>query len=281
MPKAKNPRRATAPSLADWRFDAPGSPVDLRALDPGAKPCSLGSKTADQARVEELAVELDALQNLLYATRQRKLLVVLQGTDTSGKDGTLRAVFGRMSPLGVHTVAFKAPTEEERAHDFLWRIHHHAPAAGEVVVFNRSHYEDVLVPWVQGDLDEEQLLQRYAQIRDFERLLVESGTVVAKFLLHISKKEQRERLQARIDDPAKRWKFQPADLEVRKKWDAYQAAYERAISETATPHAPWIVVPADSKTHRNLMIASVLEELLEGLALKHPDNPKIAHLRVK
>lgn len=281
MAKAKTPRRAAPSLLADWRFDAPGAPVDLRKLDPGAKPFSIGSKSADQGRVEELAVELDALQNLLYATRQRKLLVILQGTDTSGKDGTLRAVFGRMSPLGVHTVAFKAPTEEERAHDFLWRIHHHAPAAGEVVVFNRSHYEDVLVPWVQGDLDEEQLLQRYAQIRDFERLLVESGTVVAKFLLHILKKEQRERLQARIDDPAKRWKFQPADLEVRKKWDAYQDAYERAISETATPHAPWIVVPADSKTHRNLMIASVLKELLERLELKHPDNPDIAHLRVK
>lgn len=280
MAKARTPRRA-APSLADWRFDTPGAPVDLRALDPGAKPFSLGSKTADQARVEELAVELDALQNLLYATRRRKLLVILQGTDTSGKDGTLRAVFGRMSPLGVHTVAFKAPTEEERAHDFLWRIHHHVPGAGEVVVFNRSHYEDVLVPWVQGDLAEEQLLQRYAQIRDFERLLAESGTVVAKFLLHISKKEQRERLQARIDDPAKRWKFQPADLEVRKQWDAYQEAYGRTISETATPYAPWIVVPADSKTHRNLMIARVLKELLEGLELAHPDNPEIAHLRVK
>lgn len=281
MPKAKTARPSAATPLADWRFETTGTPVDLRALDPGAKPFSLGSKTADQERVEELAVELDALQNLLYATRQRKLLVVLQGTDTSGKDGTLRAVFGRMSPLGVHTVAFKAPTEEERAHDFLWRIHHHAPAAGEVVVFNRSHYEDVLVPWVQGDLDEDGLVRRYAQIRDFERLLVEGGTVVAKFLLHISKKEQRERLQARIDDPAKRWKFQPEDLEVRKKWDAYQAAYARAISETATPHAPWIVVPADSKTHRNLMIASVLKELLLGLGLKHPENPEIAHLRVK
>lgn len=281
MPKAKTARPSAATPLADWRFETTGAPVDLGALDPGAKPFSLGSKTADQERVEELAVELDALQNLLYATRQRKLLVVLQGTDTSGKDGTLRAVFGRMSPLGVHTVAFKAPTEEERAHDFLWRIHHHAPAAGEVVVFNRSHYEDVLVPWVQGDLDEDGLVRRYAQIRDFERLLVEGGTVVAKFLLHISKKEQRERLQARIDDPAKRWKFQPEDLEVRKKWDAYQAAYARAISETATPHAPWIVVPADSKTHRNLMIASVLKELLLGLGLKHPENPEIAHLRVK
>lgn len=281
MPKSRTARAAAPAPLAAWRFDTPGSPVDLRALDPAAKPFSLGSKSADQARVEELAVELDALQNLLYATRRRKLLVVLQGTDTSGKDGTLRAVFGRMSPLGVHTVAFKAPTEEERAHDFLWRVHRHVPAAGDVVVFNRSHYEDVLVPWVQGDLDEEHLVQRYAQIRDFERLLAESGTVVAKFLLHISKKEQRERLQARIDDPAKRWKFQPGDLEARKQWDAYQAAYARAISETATPHAPWIVVPADSKTHRNLMIASVLKELLQGLELRHPDNPQIAHLRVK
>jgi PPK2 family polyphosphate:nucleotide phosphotransferase len=281
MPKAKTPKGAATAALAPWRFATEGAPVDLRALDPGAKPFSLGSKAADQARVEQLAVELDGLQNLLYATRRRKLLVVLQGTDTSGKDGTLRTVFGRTSPLGVHAVAFKAPTEEERAHDFLWRIHRHVPAAGEVVVFNRSHYEDVLVPWVQGDLDEDRLARRYAQIRDFERLLAESGTVVAKFLLHISKKEQRERLQERIDDPAKRWKFQPGDLDVRKKWDAYQDAYERAICATATPYAPWIVVPADSKTHRNLMVASVLKELLEGLELQHADNPEIAHLRVK
>jgi PPK2 family polyphosphate:nucleotide phosphotransferase len=268
------------PLLAPWRFDAPGMAVDLRALDPGATPYTLGSKAKDQQRVDALALELDAVQNLLFACRRHKLLVVLQGTDTSGKDGTLRTVFGRMSPLGVRTAAWKAPTEEERAHDFLWRIHRQVPAAGEIMVFNRSHYEDVLVPVASGSLPEAQLLQRYAQINDFERLLCETGTVLVKFMLHISKEEQRRRLQDRIDDPAKRWKFQREDLAVRALWDTYQAAYARAISATATPHAPWIVVPADSKTHRNLMIATVLLQVLQDLDLKFPDDPAIAHLHI-
>jgi PPK2 family polyphosphate:nucleotide phosphotransferase len=279
MAKNKTARGANA-QLAPWRFDQPGASVDLQSLDPRAKPWSLGSKAKDEARVEQLAVELDALQNVLYAGHQRKLLVVLQGTDTSGKDGTLRAVFGRMSPLGVRTVAWKAPSEEARAHDFLWRIHQQVPAAGEVVVFNRSHYEDVLVPVANGALDGDALEQRYAHIRDFERLLTETGTVVVKFLLHISSDEQRRRLQDRIDDPAKRWKFQREDLQARTLWDAYQAAYARAVAATATPYAPWIVVPADSKTHRNLMVASVLKQVLEGLELKLPDDPAIAHLRI-
>jgi PPK2 family polyphosphate:nucleotide phosphotransferase len=266
--------------LAPWRFDKPGSRVDLPSLDPAAKPYTLGSKASDQERVDQLSVELDNLQNLLFASRQQQLLVVLQGTDTSGKDGTLRTVFGRMSPLGVRTAAWKAPSEEERGHDFLWRIHKQVPARGEIVVFNRSHYEDVLVPVVNGTLADDALGRRYAHINDFERMLAETGTVVVKFMLHISKEEQRKRLQERIDDPAKRWKFQREDLQVRTLWDTYQAAYARALSATATPHAPWIVVPADSKTHRNLMIASVLKQVLEGLKLQLPDDPAIAHLRI-
>jgi PPK2 family polyphosphate:nucleotide phosphotransferase len=230
--------------------------------------------------VEALAGELDALQNVLYADRRHKLLVVLQGTDTSGKDGTLRSVFSRMTPLGVRTVAWKAPTEAERAHDFLWRIHAQVPALGEIVVFNRSHYEDVLVPWVQGKLTDKQLAERYAQINDFERLLVETGTTVLKFMLHISGEEQRKRLQQRIDDPAKRWKFQAEDLEVRKNWDAYQDAYQRAISMTGTRWAPWTVVPADSKTHRNLMIATLLKQVMQGMDLAFPDDESIASIKV-
>jgi len=209
------------------------------------------------------------------------LLVVLQGTDASGKDGTVRDVFRNTSPLGVRAIGWKPPTEEDRAHDFLWRIHQRMPAAGEIVVFNRSHYEDVLVPVVNGWITPAQTRQRYAHINDFERLLVETGTTVLKCLLHISKEEQRVRLQARIDDPTKHWKFSLGDLEVREQWDAYQQAYADAISATGTAVAPWIVVPADSKSHRNLMIATLVCRALEGMNLKAPPaDPRLAHLKV-
>lgn len=263
--------------------DAGGSTkrFKLSRLSPSEKPFSSGDKQRDSALVDELAVELDGLQNLLYADRRHKLLVVLQGTDTSGKDGTLRGVFGLMSALGVKTVSWKAPNEAERARDFLWRIHQHVPAAGEIMVFNRSHYEDVLVPPVNGWITKAQTKQRYAHINDFERLLLETGSTVCKFMLHISKEEQRERLQERLDDPSKRWKFSVGDLAVRKQWDAYQAAYEALISATGTPWAPWTVVPADSKTHRNLMIATLLKRTLESLGLHYPqDDPALAGLKV-
>ena len=254
---------------------------DLAKLDPGSKPFSTGDKAGDKAAVDALAQELDALQDLFYADRRFKLLVVLQGTDTSGKDGTLRGVFGRMSALGVHTVGWKVPSEDERAHDYLWRIHAKVPAAGEVMVFNRSHYEDVLVPVVNGWITAEQTKQRYAQINDFERLLTENGTVVLKFLLHISKDEQRARLQDRLDDPTKYWKFSAGDLEARKQWDAYQQAYSAAIAATGTQWAPWTIVPADSKTHRNLMIAKALKKTFESLKLRYPPrDPALEKIRV-
>jgi len=254
---------------------------DLSAIDPGAKPFSTGDKAADKAAVEALALELDELQNLFYADRRFKLLVVLQGTDTSGKDGTLRGVFGQMSALGVQTVGWKAPSEPERDHDYLWRIHQKVPGAGEVMVFNRSHYEDVLVPVVNGWITPLQTRQRYAQINDFERMLTETGTVLLKFMLHISKDEQRARLQERLDDPTKNWKFAPADLTVRKQWKAYQQAYADAISATGTRWAPWTVVPADSKTHRNLMIATLVKRALVGLKLRYPPaSDDLAKLRI-
>jgi len=243
---------------------------DLASIDPGATPWSHGSKDADREALEALALELDTLQNLFYADRRFRLLVVLQGLDTSGKDGTVRAVFSQTSPLGVHTCSWKVPTEDERDHDYLWRIHRQVPAAGEVMIFNRSHYEDVLVPVVNGWITPKQTKQRYAQINDFERMLTETGTIVAKFMLHISKDEQRARLQERLDDPAKRWKFSLGDLEVRKLWESYQIAYQNTIAATGTPWAPWTIVPADSKPHRNLMIASVLRDLLAGLNLRFP-----------
>lgn len=274
MPKPHDP-------LAPYRLAAE-TELDLVDFDPAAKPCSGGDKAADKREVEALALELDALQNLFYADRRFKLLVVLQGLDTSGKDGTLRGVFGRMSPLGVHTVSWKAPSSAERDHDYLWRIHQQVPAAGEITVFNRSHYEDVLVPLVDGTIDAKQARQRYAQIRDFERLLSETGTVILKFMLHISKDEQRERLQARLDDPEKRWKFQASDLQTRAQWDAYQRAYGRALGATASPWAPWHIVPADSKTHRNLMIARLLKASLQALPLRYPDlDPALAKLKVQ
>ncbi|MBA3599389.1 MAG: polyphosphate kinase 2 family protein [Methylibium sp.] len=251
-----------------------GRKLRLKNFDPAEKPFSIGTREADDARLTELAVEIDRLQDLLYANGTAgapcKLLVVLQGLDTSGKDGTARAVFTHCSPLGVRVSGFRAPSEIERAHDFLWRVHQLVPRAGEIAVFNRSHYEDVLVPVVEGWIDGAERDRRLAQINDFERLLVETGTTVVKCFLHISRDEQKERLQARLDNPAKQWKFHADDLTVRAKWKHYAAAYETALAATSTKHAPWYVIPADSKSHRNLMIASLVAQVLAGMNLVPP-----------
>jgi len=272
------------PVLADYQHSAAlqGSKAfELKRYDPSAKPFSTGSKSGDKGLVATLAQELDALQDLFYADHRFRLLVVLQGTDTAGKDGTIRGVFGQMSALGVQTVGWKAPTEPERVHDYLWRIHARVPGNGEIMIFNRSHYEDVLVPTVNGWITAEQTRQRYAQINDFERMLTETGTVVCKFLLHISKDEQRARLQERIDDPTKHWKFAAGDLDVRKQWDDYQKAYNQAVAATGTPWAPWTIVPADSKTHRNLMIATAMKQVLQSLKLRYPPgDPALKNLKV-
>ncbi|MGH8847339.1 MAG: PPK2 family polyphosphate kinase, partial [Polaromonas sp.] len=253
----------------------------LADFDPAAKPFSTGDKLRDKAAVEALAVELDELQNLFYADKRYKLLVILQGTDTSGKDGTIRGVFGRLSPLGVRTVGWKAPSEDERAHDYLWRIHRELPGAGEMVIFNRSHYEDVLVPPVNGWITPAQTAQRLQHINDFERMLSDTGTVVLKFMLHISFEEQRERLQERIDDPTKHWKFSLGDLGARKQWKPYQRAYEDLLNATSTPWAPWTVVPANSKTHRNLMIATMVRSTLQRLDLRFPpSDPALKGLKI-
>ncbi|GGH65745.1 hypothetical protein GCM10010975_33860 [Comamonas phosphati] len=271
-----------------WKLLQPGAAAvkaghcDLAGFDPGAKPFSGDSKAEDKAHVEALAKELDALQNLFYADRRFRLLVILQGMDAAGKDGTLRGVFSQMTPLGVRSVGWKAPTDVEKSHDYLWRIHQQTPAAGEIVVFNRSHYEDVLVPVVNQWITPEQQAQRYAQINDFERMLRETGTIVVKFMLHISKDEQRQRLQERLDDPAKHWKFDEGDLTVRAQWHGYQQAYAHLLAATHTPWAPWTIVPADSKTHRNLMIATLLREVLRNLDLKYPPGaPALDKIKVK
>ena len=290
-PASKAERKALADLLAPWQPPLTGATsgndrkknkaCSIVDFDPAAKPFSTGDKVRDGEAVETLASELDELQNLFYADKRYKLLIILQGADTSGKDGTLRGVFSRMSPLGVHTVAWKAPNEDERAHDYLWRIHQKIPAAGEIMIFNRSHYEDVLVPPVNGWITAEQTAQRFSQINDFERMLSETGTVVLKFMLHISFDEQRERLQERIDDATKHWKFALGDLEARKQWKQYQQAYEDLLNATSTPWAPWTVVPADSKTHRNLMIATLLRQTLQQLDLRYPPgDPALKGIKV-
>ncbi|GAB3476545.1 PPK2 family polyphosphate kinase [Polaromonas eurypsychrophila] len=265
-------KSSAAHTLANWQAPAgkSASRFSLARLDPAAKPWSSGDKESDKAAVDALAMELDALQDLFYADRRFKLLVVLQGTDTSGKDGTVRSVFSRTSPLGVHTLGWKAPSEDEKAHDYLWRIHKVMPGAGEAMIFNRSHYEDVLVPVVNQWITPEQTRQRYQHINDFERLLSDTGTVILKFMLHIGFEEQRGRLQERINDPTKHWKFSMGDLAVRKQWDDYQKAYEALLRATSTPYAPWTIVPANSKTHRNLMIATVVRDTLKKLKLRYP-----------
>jgi PPK2 family polyphosphate:nucleotide phosphotransferase len=256
--------------------------LKVRDEDAGAKPLSSGDKAVDKRAVEILAGEIAALQDIFYAEHKRKLLVILQGLDSSGKDGTIRSVFAATDPLGLRTVAFKAPSTVEKEHDFLWRIHMAMPGQGEIVIFNRSHYEDVLVPRVHGWIDGKECKRRFAHIRDFERMLSETGTVIVKFFLHISKDEQKARLQARLDDPQKHWKFDPQDLEERKLWTDYQDAYTELLAETDADAAPWYVAPADSKTHRNLVVGSILKEVLEDMKLAYPPpHPEYAALKVE
>jgi len=248
----------------------PGTTVRLSEHDPRDDAAFEGAKKAGKQRLEELNGRLEALQELLYAEGRRRVLVVLQATDTGGKDGVIRHVFDGVNPQGVKVASFKKPTPLELAHDYLWRVHPHVPGDGEITIFNRSHYEDVLVVRVHSLVSEQQWRLRYDHINDFERMLAEEGTTILKFFLHISKEEQAERLQARLDDPAKHWKFSLGDLEERTRWNAYQAAFEEALSRTSTPWAPWYVVPADRKWYRNLVVASVLVQTLEGLGMEFP-----------
>jgi len=248
----------------------PGAKVDLDKRDPADRTGIPAAKQDRLRRLTELAEQVDALQDLLYAEHRHKLLIVLQGMDTSGKDGTIRHVFSEVDPLGVRAVSFRAPVGEELEHVYLWRIQRQTPGKGEIVIFNRSHYEDVLAPRVHAAIDPAECKRRYRQINDFERMLVENGTILLKFFLHISKAEQRARLQERVDEPKKRWKFNPRDLKERARWDDYMAAYEDAIEATSSESAPWYVVPSDSKSTRNLIVSSLLVETLEGLKMSYP-----------
>jgi PPK2 family polyphosphate:nucleotide phosphotransferase len=266
---------AKNPELDDFRVpffnaDKKPKPFDLSAIDPSSKPFSSGAKESDRERIGAIGAQLDDLQEKLHAQRHQRVLLVLQGMDTSGKDGTIRAVFHDVDPLGLRIVPFRAPSEREAAHDFLWRVHAQAPMAGEFAIFNRSHYEDVLVPCVLKSIGEDECERRYRHIREFESLLADTGTTIVKCFLHISKDEQRDRLQARIDDPTRHWKFDVSDLDARKQWSAYASAYENLLGATSTDYAPWYVIPANSKTHRNVMVAELLLRTMQGMKLEFP-----------
>lgn len=248
----------------------PGSRVDLSKWNPNDTGGFNGGKESGLAEVNTLTARLGELQELLYAEGRHKVLVVLQAMDTGGKDGAIRRVFSGVNPQGVHVVSFKAPTPEELAHDFLWRVHKVVPGKGEMTIFNRSHYEDVLVARVHNLVPPETWRQRYDQINNFERLLAETGTTILKFHLRIDLDEQKERLQARLDDPAKHWKFRLGDLQERKRWPDYMEAYQEALSKTSTRYAPWYIIPANRKWYRDLVISSILVETLESLNMKFP-----------
>ncbi|MFV2029541.1 PPK2 family polyphosphate kinase [Neisseria sp. S1] len=252
------------------KYRAGGKKLDFKQRRPDDKSDVPQKKAARRAETEQLGQELNSLQDILYAESKHRFLVVLQGMDTSGKDGTIRAVFRSADPLGMRVQAFKAPSEEEKARDYLWRVHQVVPKNGEIVIFNRSHYEDVLVTKVRGWIDEAEFERRIHHINDFERMLAETGTTVIKIFLHISKEEQRERLQARLDEPDKNWKFNPGDLEDRKYWDDFMQTYQNVIAATDKDHAPWYVVPADSKSARNVVIVNILLEHLKKLNPAYP-----------
>lgn len=250
----------------------PGTLVDLDALDPG----STGGYPDKHAAREELAGHRERIRDLqtrLYAEHRRALLIVLQAMDTGGKDGTIRSVFEGVNPQGCQVTSFKTPSAEELDHDFLWRYHRHAPARGMIGIFNRSHYEDVLIVRVRSLVEERVWRGRYALINDFERLLAAEGVTVLKFFLHISRDEQRRRLEARLAEPHKRWKFSAGDLAERARWDDYRRAYADAIGACSTAGAPWYVVPADHKWYRNLVVARTIADTLEALDPRYPPPP--------
>jgi PPK2 family polyphosphate:nucleotide phosphotransferase len=260
------------PNLQQYRVKL-NSKFTLKSIRPDDKSERTGDKAKDELALEKLAEEINALQDILYAQGKHKILLILQGMDASGKDGTIRHVFSECDPLGIRLANFKGPTPDELAHDYLWRCHRQVPKKGEIVIFNRSHYEDVLIVKVHNWIDEAECKRRYAQINEFERMLTETGTVIVKCYLHISKAEQKLRMQARLDDPTKTWKFNPADLKERDLWSKYMVAYENAMRATSTKNAPWYVVPADSKTNRNLLISRLLLNALKSLKLAYPPVP--------
>jgi PPK2 family polyphosphate:nucleotide phosphotransferase len=261
------------PDLRDALRVKPGRSVRLERLDPGATD-GHDRPSAELATQREL-VRLRDLQDRLWAEAARAVLVVLQGIDAAGKDGTISKVMEAFNPQGCPVTSFKVPSTEDLAHDYLWRVHQHVPKHGEIGIFNRSHYEAVMVERVHGLVPKRVWSRRYAQINDFERLLSENGTTVVKFFLQIDRDEQRQRLQARYDDPTKRWKFAMGDLDERKLWDDYQRAFDEALTETSTESAPWYVIPANHKWFRDLAVSTILADALADLKPAYPPEPDL------
>ncbi len=247
---------------------ASGKNVSLKEIDPNET--GKWKKEDGLAELEGLRAELSALQEILYAEHKHKILIVFQAMDTGGKDGTIRSIFGGVNPQGVNVVSFKVPTQVEADHDYLWRVHANTPGRGQMTVFNRSHYEDVLVVRVHKLVEKEVWKKRFDQIKEFERTLAEEGTTIMKFYLHINQEEQKERLLERIDVVEKRWKFNPGDLEERKLWGDYMEAYEDVLSKTSTEWAPWYVIPANRNWYRNLCVARIIVKQLKDLKMEYP-----------
>ena len=248
-----------------------GGKVSLKAIDPGGTDlCPDGSKGTTQDLFDSLRDEIQRLQKVLYAENKHRVLVILQAMDTGGKDGCVKHVFSRVDPQGIFVKAFKKPTPDDLAHDFLWRIHPHVPGNGQIMIFNRSHYEDIIAVRVKKLFEDAVWKRRYRHVVDFERMLADEGTTILKIYLHISKEEQKRRLESRLVNPAKHWKFNPDDLADRARWDDFMRAYEDLIERTSTDEAPWFVIPADKKWYRNLCVARLFADTLKGLDMKFP-----------
>lgn len=248
----------------------PGAKVRLSDYSSEGDMELVGDKERGTAQLERVKTDLRQLQRMLYAERKHRLLIVLQGMDGSGKDGTVRNVFSGIDPHGLRVVSFKSPTPEELDYDFLWRVHKEVPARGELVVFNRSHYEDVVAVNVKNLAPKAVWEKRFEHIQNFEKLLTDEGTTILKFFLHISRDEQRRRLQARLENPEKHWKFNPEDIADRRLWPQFSSAYEEVLSRTSTENAPWYIVPGNRKWYRNAVIASIVRDTLAKLELKFP-----------
>ncbi len=259
------------PNPADHPYRiAPGTPVDLKSLPTRDESLFPVSKSEGKDLFDSLEDEIDELQTRLYAEGKHKLLVVFQAMDTGGKDGTIRAVFDKMDPQGIRVASFKRPSSRELAHDYLWRVHKETPGNGETVIFNRSHYEDITAVQVRDIYPEERWSKRYDHVRNFEQMLTDEGTTIIKIFLNISLDEQKARLQSRLDEPAKNWKFNPSDLEDRALWPKFMDAYNDVISRTSTETVPWYVIPADRKWYRNLAVAQIVIGTLRELNMQYP-----------
>ena len=249
----------------------PGDKVDLAKIDSGERTLFQGGGKDDfEPQFDELQDQLQTLQKKLYAQNKHRILVVMQAMDTGGKDGCIKHVFSRIDPQGIHVFSFKKPSAEELAHDFLWRVHPKVPSTGQLVIFNRSHYEDIVAVRVKKLFPDEVWKRRQRHVAEFERMLAEEGTTIVKIFLHISKDEQKRRLQSRIDNPAKHWKIHPDDLTDRARWSDFMTAYEEVIGKTSTDQAPWYVVPADRKWYRNLCVARIMLDTLKKLEMEFP-----------